>query len=123
MFKKTAEASYYIPADFSSCECGWIKSQQWASVASVTPGPLGPSGLVVLAEDIDLWIASGADDHLKTDWPAADLAVLDVVLLFFRAIDQYLNSLTAIGTMDTLFRKPRHGCSVFVGLAGIVNSL
>jgi hypothetical protein len=45
---------------------------------------------------------------LKTDWTAADLAVLDVFLLFFGTINQYGDSFPAVWAVDFFFGKTVH---------------
>lgn len=37
---------------------------------------------------------------MELDWPTADLAIFDIVLLVIRRVDQDVNSLTAVRAVD-----------------------
>jgi hypothetical protein len=43
------------------------------------------------------------DSDVKIDWSTADLAVLDIILVFDRPIDQYSNFFSAVGAVNLLF--------------------
>ena len=62
----------------------------------------------ILTGDSDVGVAVGLQFNAKIDGTTADLAILYVVLLRNRGIDQYADALAAIGTFNVPFTELSH---------------
>jgi hypothetical protein len=54
------------------------------------------SVLLVFIGDVDGWITVVVQGYIEIDWPATNLAIFNIALMRYGAINQYFNRLTAI---------------------------